>query len=677
MRRIAAPLPAGLNQDAHTTPTGRRWRLHELALACALTLGALSAAAQSLPSPLVDATKAAVLGSPDVQERWRAFRGSEALVPMARAAWLPTADLSASVGRGDGSQLAAYSGVGSYSYNSTQLALSQLLFDGGVATSAIRSADHQRLRSFRQLQETSEAVALQVVKAYLDVLRGREALQSAADNYAEHKSTANALGERVQAAVSRRVDLEQATARVAKSETALVNATQDLHNAEAHYLRIVGQLPPKALPSWPEGLEFAIATPSVGAALQQGLPNNPTLLASVENLKSAQEDAAGRSAAFMPQLKARLTDSRSSNLDGQLGPAGMRSAELRLNANLYRGGADSANKANADALAQRAQDQVQETCREVQQTLSVAFNDIGKWGRLMRQADQHRTSVDKSRTAFRQQFDIGQRTLLDLLDTQNEFFDTERTFIGARYDHLYAQARTLAAMGRLVQTLSATRTDVEVSPADQQALSEQDVATYCPAQAATALSLDKILAELEPPKKVQRSFVVLLPDPDGKVGSVIVKGAGGEQVISQAAYGSTTSGEAPAQAVSAAEIDNKFGAAIQAQPPLPDKFTLYFVSGQTRLSPESEAQWQQILAKMRERKTIDITVAGYTDTMSTDQVNDRLALKRAQAVAARLRKSGFKNIDIAVVGFGSKQLQVPTPPQTSELHNRRVVITAR
>jgi adhesin transport system outer membrane protein len=74
---------------------------------------------------------------------------------------------------------------------------------------------------------------------------------------------------------------------------------------------------------------------------------------------------------------------------------------------------------------------------------------------------------------------------------------------------------------------------------------------------------------------------------------------------------------------------------------------------------------------------VDITVAGHTDTVSSDRINDALARKRAESVAKMLRDAGVKSTSISIESYGSRQLEVQTPAQTNEPRNRRAVVTVR
>jgi len=648
------------------------------ALSLSLMLVGLGAGAQPLPAPLVEAAKVAVQNSPDVQERWKAFLATRHAEDATRARWLPQVDLNASVGRQD--RRTPGGDLGRFSIGGTELSLTQLLFDGGVASSAIRGAGIERLLTYYELSEVSESVALGVTRAYLDLLRYRELVTLATENYAEHKRTSDMLQERAQAAVARRSDLDQAVGRLAQAEAALLDETTNLRNAAVRYQRLVGTLPPDQLPSWPETQKFASLPASAQDTLAAGTQTNPALRAAWQAVRAADEAVAGRRAAYMPVVEARLSTRTDRNLNGLRGDTDRTVAEVVLAQNLYRGGADAARQTQANALAARARAQFEQTCRQVGENLSVAFKDTYTIDEQVRLLDDRRLATDVTRTAYRQQFDIGQRTLLDLLDTQTEYFESQRAYTQARYDQLAAEARTLASMGRLVAHLSAGASD-RPGPAELGLdAAEMDPSRECAVAVTFMDSLANIKAGLQLPvraKPVSTSYVALLPNPDGTVGQVVVTGAQGQQTLSEARSATQLSGGSAPYRVSETDIQRDFGDALQAQPVLPQRHTLYFDKGSTRISTQSRADWQQVLADIRARKSVDITVSGHADTVSSDRINDALARKRAETVARMLRDAGVNRSAISVESFGARELQVPTPPQTSELRNRRVVVTVR
>jgi outer membrane protein OmpA-like peptidoglycan-associated protein len=179
---------------------------------------------------------------------------------------------------------------------------------------------------------------------------------------------------------------------------------------------------------------------------------------------------------------------------------------------------------------------------------------------------------------------------------------------------------------------------------------------------------------------IPRSYVVLVPDPDGKVGQVIVSGTQGEQRLTQAGAVAGADGRAVKLTLSEPEINAEFGAAKAAQPALPEHFMLYFVSATTRLTADSEALLQTILNHWQARSQgaiTEILVIGHTDTVGSEHDNVTLSAHRARIVADRLRASGLKFGAITLASHGEKQLLIPTPDETPEPLNRRVQVTIR
>lgn len=173
-----------------------------------------------------------------------------------------------------------------------------------------------------------------------------------------------------------------------------------------------------------------------------------------------------------------------------------------------------------------------------------------------------------------------------------------------------------------------------------------------------------------------RSYVVLIPSPDGTVGEVVVRGQKGEQVLNRAGQSAGTDGT-PIEAVTNNDkIQKDFGGAIAARPKLPAHFLLYFTAG-TTLTSESSAQIPVIIAEAATRTAVDISVIGHTDTIYTPSYNDDLALRRAQRVADLLKEKGLKANSLVVESHGKRNLLIQTPDNTYEPRNRRVEVSVR
>jgi outer membrane protein OmpA-like peptidoglycan-associated protein len=175
----------------------------------------------------------------------------------------------------------------------------------------------------------------------------------------------------------------------------------------------------------------------------------------------------------------------------------------------------------------------------------------------------------------------------------------------------------------------------------------------------------------------QKSYVALLESPDGTTGQVIVKSNRGEQVISTARQGAPLDGSSPPAPVDEAKLKKDFAEAMAARPLPPDHFQLYFESGGAILTAESAAMLPKIVEAASRRPAVDISVIGHTDTAGKAELNEALALKRANAVADMLKAQGLKAHALAVESHGERNLLVKTPDETAEPRNRRVEISIR
>lgn len=463
-------------------------------LACGI-LAAFAVSAQTPPEGLVNAARKAVTSNPEVQARWFGFQAADSERSGAKGGFFPRLDATVSTGRE--SYKTPSASFGTFTRNSSNLTLTQMVFDGAFTISEVKRLGHAKLTRYYELMDVSENTALESVRAYLDVVRYNELVDQAKQNYAEHKLITNQVEERSKSGVGRRVDLEQAVGRLALAESNLLTELSNLHDVSTRYLRIVGERPAGATEAMPEGFQFATLPAKSEDAVRAALGNSPALNAAMQNYMAGQAAVETRRSAYLPRFDVRLRQAWDTNLLGDRGQTRDSALELVMNYNLFRGGSDKAREQQEIANREQARELQDKACRDVRQNVAIAFNDVNRLNDQLTFLNQHRLSTEKSREAYRQQFDLGQRTLLDLLDTQNEYFQASRSYINARYDQITAQARTLASSGNLLATLNVARKDLpSASEAGQDTRS--DSANVCPADTIDLVVIDKakILADM-------------------------------------------------------------------------------------------------------------------------------------------------------------------------------------
>jgi len=436
------------------------------------------------------AAQKAVSVNPDVTARFNAYRAAADAVDAARGGYYPRLDLSASVGRDSDSINSRTPENQSISRSGAALTLTQLLWDGLATQKEVGRLGHEKLARYFEVLDTTEQTALEATRAYYDVIRYRRLVQLAEDSYVSHRSAFNQIQSRFKAGVGRGVDLEQAGARLALAESNLSTEVANLHDVSARYQRIVGEAPPKNLPV-PTLFKQGIPASAIDASTE-AVRHSAAISASIETLRSARELATARESAYQPKVEARVRSGAGNNFDGVRDQRRDTTAEIVLNWNLFNGGTDRARVRQQVNLVNQAADQRDKACRDAHQVVAIAFNDTRKLTDQLLYLDRNTLAIEKARDAYRQQFDIGQRSLLDLLNSENELYTARRSYANAEYDLGIAYVRTHAAVNQLGVQLGLMRdSDAPQAPGEMSEWAVgEDSPTRCPATAIEMESID-------------------------------------------------------------------------------------------------------------------------------------------------------------------------------------------
>ena len=221
--------------------------------------------------------------------------------------------------------------------------------------------------------------------------------------------------------------------------------------------------------------------------------NNPAFNAAIENVRASQANQDTARSNYHPKLNLHASTGINRNIDNDDLKGNTRDSlvELLFSFNIFRGGSDQARVKQAGKEVDQAKDLREKACRDLRQTLTISYQNTRSLVEQLSYLEQHKSSTAKARDAYRHQFDLGQRSLLDLLDTENEYFSSNRAYTSARYSLLVAQAATLAGTGQLLHTLGVVREDLPTAKEAGQDRDTVNAADMCPADAPVRLEVDK------------------------------------------------------------------------------------------------------------------------------------------------------------------------------------------
>lgn len=239
-------------------------------------------------------------------------------------------------------------------------------------------------------------------------------------------------------------------------------------------------------------------------ALKLAYLQNPDLLSTIEDIQAKEKEIKTNEARYLPRLDLQARKNLGTSSDGQNSNAAADVLELVMNFNLFNGFSDENLIRQTAEKLNSSRDMRDKACVDTRQVVSIAYNDINQLQTQRSYREKHTLSIENAREAYRKQFDIGQRTLLDLLDTENEYFQSRRALANTQYDMQIAYARLYAGQGELLRKIGVARGNLpEYSRAEY-----MDAENVCQAVAPVQITVDKaaLVADAKPLSSIYASL---------------------------------------------------------------------------------------------------------------------------------------------------------------------------
>lgn len=372
----------------------------------------------------------------------------------AEAGYYPSVDLMAAAGKENSKNrftaAAGYTDYVDLTRTEEAFVVTYNLFNGFSTTSSVDSVSANVSAAGHRLHNITEQIALQVADVYLRVLQYQQLVDLSQETLTEHERLFTKVKSRSRSGVGRRSDISQAMGRVDKARANLIADQTSLQNAISNYLRVTGSRPSDL--SLPDSGQQELPA-NMQEAINLAEKNNPLIRAVQSDVQGANALRRESKSGYYPRVDLVFEQSRGENLDGIEGVEKDYSLMLKMRYNLFNGGYDTARSRQAVSLYQASQDNLDDIRRRVTETTQLAWNSYQSIVRQIPYLDSYVKSIQRTRTAYSDQFKIGKRSLLDLLDSENELYQARRSRIIAKYDRVYSGYRILANMGRFVDLL--------------------------------------------------------------------------------------------------------------------------------------------------------------------------------------------------------------------------------
>lgn len=422
-----------------------------------LYMAFLPIAAQA--TTLEEATYTAIQNSPEVRQAIALYQESKETAELARrSGYYPTIDVAAGLGRETTYADDSTSDDISLTRRELSLALNQPIFDGFATKNEIKRLSSEAEANRWAALITVESIALEVAESYSNVLRQRELLALADLNLETHQRIYEHIKLKSDSGIGRRSDLNQISARLSKAYSNNLAAINNLKDAESNYKNAVGELPPENL-IYPVP-DRALIPEDLDTAISFALKQNPAIegaywdLVATENLQKTTESGK------YPVINFALERTWNNNWDGDEGPNEDLIAMVRLNYNIYSGGSLKRKQEVAAQQNIQAAEIQRNTIRDTELTVRLAWAAYEATKGQKEHIRQYVIATKESQVAYEKQFRLGRRTLLDVLDSENELFEARLDYVNTDYDELFSVFRLFSAKGELMRAFRIYRPEL-------------------------------------------------------------------------------------------------------------------------------------------------------------------------------------------------------------------------
>lgn len=388
--------------------------------------------------------------NPEILTEVHLRHGSDQEVRQARAGYFPTLDLHGRYGyervrkdKGEDWLDGTRQEVG--------VALRQMLFDGKHTCNEVARTQAKTNADAYSVFSRAENIGLKAVEAYINVLTNEELVQIAKKNLAAHSHAYEMIKKRVKRGVSGESDRHQVRSRWELSRVNLFAAQNRLMDARAVFHRVTGLQAVHLMPVPEPNVEALPVNEHV--AINEGIMGHPRLRSAFEDVEEAKAYHRVTYAPNYPHLDLVLSADDEINVEASDVHESRYGAFLELHYNLFRGGKDLARQRQSAYEVQRAMEIRNNTYREVIENMRLAWNLYATETKRLPALHEHEEFAKRTLLAYRKQFKVGKRDILDILDAENEVFEARTECLKSHYELIIAKYRILDAKGALLTFL--------------------------------------------------------------------------------------------------------------------------------------------------------------------------------------------------------------------------------
>ena len=393
--------------------------------------------------------------NPVIQERLKNYNATREDITTAQAGYYPSIDLNLGIGyekTDKSNQPVLPNSSKNFSVYQNSLKYTQNLFNGFGTTYQVKEQKFRTISSAYSYIEKVNGQSFATVDAYLQVMKNQELLKTAEANVKIDQDIFEKVQKLYNAGLTTLSEVNKIESSLALAKSNLVVQENTILDVSFKLQKVLGRnLDPQTM-SKPE---VKVKLPNTREeAIQFAIKNNPSLLVSDYNIKLAQSTNKQKKSFYYPKIDIEISESMNKNLSAVEGNDDKFRAMAYISYNFFRGFTDKAAIQKSVSKIHQEIESKNNLRRQVIEGLSLSWSANTKLQEQLVHLEEYKKYSLKTLTLYAKEYDLGRRSLLDLLSAQNDFIGSKAQIINTKYSLLYAKYRILDAMGILVRSIA-------------------------------------------------------------------------------------------------------------------------------------------------------------------------------------------------------------------------------
>ncbi len=389
--------------------------------------------------------------NPIILERLMNYNSTKEDIAIAEAGYYPKLDLSIGAGYENTDGTSGLNRPVDFTVYQNSLKYTQNIFKGFETTYKVAQQKNRTISSAYSYIEKVNDTSFEMVNTYLQVMRNKELLQTAQENVDINREIFKKVQKLYEAGLTTLSEVNKIESTLSLAKSNYVVQENTLMDVTYNMQRVLGRHIDPDIMIKPE-LNVALPA-SIEEAAQYAIQNNPSLLISKYNVKLAQSTYKEKKSPFYPKVDIEISQSMNENLSAIEGTDNRFRAMAFLSYNFFNGFADSSALQKSISQVHQEVQSKNTIRRSVIEGLNLSWAANEKLGDQMQHLQEYKKFSLKTLTLYSKEYDLGRRSLLDLLSAQNDFIAAKSQIINTEYSMLFAKYRILDAMGTLVTTV--------------------------------------------------------------------------------------------------------------------------------------------------------------------------------------------------------------------------------